>query len=126
MKHLIIMLTILVIIWLVNAYVLSFIGNSAQAMLDQVKVIKAAAQAQDMQTAATEISKMRQSWEGYESRWEAFTDHREVELVDTSINHLEGMVDAGKTEDMPIELQELEFLLRQMTEKHRFKLENIF
>jgi hypothetical protein len=126
MKYLIILLTILVIIWSLNAYVCSFINNSAQIMLEHVKSAKAAAQAKDITAASQEISQLREIWESDEGRWEAFTDHREVEQVDTSINHLEGMVDEGSTDDMPVELQELEFILRKMNEKHMFRVENIF
>ena len=126
MKYLVILLTILLMVWVLNAYVGFFINSSTDALMEHIKSAKAAAHAKDLDAATKEISAMRELWEGDEGRWEAFTDHREVERVDTAINHLEGMVDAGTTEDMHVELQELEYLLRQMNDKHKLRLENIF
>ena len=126
MKHVLILLIIIALIWGLNAYVCGFISSSAGRMMEHVQAAKTAAQQNNFEAAAQEIDQIRQIWERDESRWEAFTDHREAQLVDTSINHLEGMVDSKETTDMPPELQELEFLLRQMNDKHSFKIENVF
>ncbi len=126
MKYIITMVLILVIILGLNFYVASYINKSADNLLDSVQQIRRAAAAGDVQSAADMISVMRERWEHDETRWEAFTDHREVERVDILIQRLEGFVDERTTEGMAEELQELEYLLRQMTEKHSFKLENIF
>ncbi len=126
MKYIITMVLILVIILGLNFYVASYINKSADNLLDSVQQIRRAATAGDVQSAADMISAMRERWEHDETRWEAFTDHREVERVDILIQRLEGFVDERTTEGMAEELQELEYLLRQMTEKHSFKLENIF
>ena len=126
MKYIITMALILAIILGLNAYVASYISKSADTLLDGVQQTRQAATVGDVQSAAGTISAMRERWEHDESRWEAFIDHREVERVDILIQRLEGYVDERTTEGMAEELQELEYLLRQMTEKHSFRLENIF
>lgn len=125
MKYIITMVLILAIILGLHIYVATFISQSAHALADDLQQTRQAAASGDLQTAADTISTMRNRWEHDEPWWEAFTDHREVEQVDTLINHLEGYVDERTTEGMAEELQELEYQLRMMTEKHRFRLENI-
>ena len=126
MKYIITMALILANILGLNSYVASYISKSADTLLDGVQQTRQAATAGDVQSAAGTISAMRERWEHDESRWEAFIDHREVERVDILIQRLEGYVDERTTEGMAEELQELEYLLRQMTEKHSFRIENIF
>ena len=126
MKYIITMALILAIIFGLNYYVAAYIGQSAHDLLDSVQQARRAATAGSVDAAAIRISAMRERWEHDESRWEAFTDHREVERVDILIQRLEGYVDEQTTEGMAEELQELEYLLRQMTEKHSFRIENIF
>lgn len=125
MKYIITMVLILAIILGLNFYVAAFISKSASALQDDLQQARQAASSGDLETAADTISTMRSRWERDEPKWEAFTDHREVEQVDTLINHLEGYVDEHTTEGMAEELQELEYQLRMMTEKHHFRLENI-
>lgn len=126
MKYLVIMALLLVIVLGLNIGISTYINNSTQNLLDDVKQIRDAMTAQNTETAETAISAMRTRWEHDEPCWEAFTDHQEVEEVDILINRLEGFVDEHTMEGMAQDLQELEYMLRQMTEKHQFRAENIF
>ena len=126
MKYLLIMALLLAIILGLNFGICTYIHHSTQNLLDDVKQVRNALAAQDQSAAAAAISAMRTRWEHDEPFWEAFTDHQEVEEVDILINRLEGYVDEHTLEGMAKELQELEYMLRQMTEKHQFRLENIF
>lgn len=126
MKYLVIMAILLAIILGLNCGISTYINHSTHTLLDDVKQVHTAMAAQDNDAAATAISSMRTRWEHDEPYWEAFTDHQEVEEVDILINRLEGFVDEHTMEGMAQDLQELEYMLRQMTEKHQFRAENIF
>lgn len=125
MKYLVIIVTILLVITALDLYITGYIESSAEKMLDIIKTAQDALGRNDMDTVNRQIEAMRREWETDESRWEVFTDHRETENVDTLLTRLEGMAAANTPETMLPEFQELQFFLQHITEKQKFRPENI-
>ena len=125
MKYLVITVSIPLVITALDLYISGYIENSAEKMLESVKTAQDALTRGDMETVGKQIEAVRRDWEADESRWEVYTDHRETENVDTLLTRLEGMV-AGQTPELMMpELEELEFFLTHITEKQKFRPENI-
>jgi predicted Holliday junction resolvase-like endonuclease len=125
MKYVLIVFCIVFIITALDLYISGYIENSAEKMLSYIQNAKSALQRNDMATATAEIKSMREEWESYEPRWEIYVDHRETERVDTLLTRLEAMAEANTPETMMPEFQELEFFLTHISDKQKFRPENI-
>lgn len=125
MKAVIIMVAIVVIIFALNTYAGSYIDSSAKKMLTNLEEIKKAVQSSDVNTANSEIKKLRDQWEGVESHWEILVDHREIDRIDTLMTHLEAMGSSNSLDTIMPELEELSFFFTHIDDKHKIKAENI-
>jgi hypothetical protein len=119
------MLCIVAIIWSLNIWAGSFIDKSTDKLLEDIDATKDAAQSGDAGATDLQVEELRYEWESVESRWEILVDHREVDRIDTLMTHLEAMAEVNTLDTLVPELDELEFFLTHIDDKHQIRPENI-
>jgi hypothetical protein len=125
LKPVIIILAIIAIIWVLNAYCGIYIDNTSGKLLNYIDTAKIAVKAKDVDTLNAQVKQLRSEWEGMESHWEVLVDHREIDRIDTLMTHLEAMSSIGSLDTIMPELEELAFYLTHIDDKHKIRPENI-
>lgn len=126
LKSTAIILAIVIIISILNAWVGGFVSAGIEGLLPHIEGAQAALAAGDLAEADRQIDALKEKWDSRETIWEAFVDHRDSEEVETMLTRLSAMIEAGTPERMLPELKQLEFFLDHLGDMQKFQLENIF